>query len=105
MASTRLQPQRVTGELIGHGDYVYEPEGNADWWRLVGNETMTALVVVCGQVDFLAADGTRTLYELTHAAGRVAAPLRRTWPSDDHYKAMLRDHAVWSAAWHIGPTR
>jgi 2,4'-dihydroxyacetophenone dioxygenase len=50
--------QLCTGEVIGPGDYVYEPAGNVDWWRVVGQETMTALVVVRGQVDFLAADGT-----------------------------------------------
>jgi 2,4'-dihydroxyacetophenone dioxygenase len=50
--------QLCTGEVIGPGDYVYEPEGNVDWWRVVGDETMTALVVVRGQVDFLAADGS-----------------------------------------------
>lgn len=47
-----------TGEVIGPGDYVYEPQGNVDWWRVVGDETMTALVVVRGEVDFLAADGS-----------------------------------------------
>lgn len=46
-----------TGEVIGPGDYVYEPQGNVDWWRVVGDETMTALVVVRGEVDFLSADG------------------------------------------------
>lgn len=50
--------QLCTGEVIGPGDYVYEPEGNVDWWRVVGTETMTALVVVRGKVDFLAANGT-----------------------------------------------
>jgi 2,4'-dihydroxyacetophenone dioxygenase len=44
--------------VIGPGDYVYEPPGNTDWWRIVGDETMVALVVVRGQVEFLAADGS-----------------------------------------------
>lgn len=47
-----------TGEVIGPGDYVYEPPGNTDWWRIVGAETMVALVVVRGKVEFLAADGS-----------------------------------------------
>ncbi len=47
-----------TGEVIGPGDYVYEPAGNTDWWRIVGDETMVALVVVRANVEFLAADGS-----------------------------------------------
>ena len=42
-----------TGELIGQGDYVYEPPGNVDWWEIVGHEPMVALVVVMGAVEFL----------------------------------------------------
>jgi 2,4'-dihydroxyacetophenone dioxygenase len=50
--------QLCTGEVIGPGDYVYEPAGNVDWWRVVGDETLVALVVVRGTVEFLAADGS-----------------------------------------------
>lgn len=50
--------QLCTGEVIGPGDYVYEPPGNTDWWRIVGDETMVALVVVRGEVEFLGADGS-----------------------------------------------
>lgn len=46
-----------TGERIGAGDYVYEPPGNVDWWRVEGDEVMTALVVVMGTVEFLDAHG------------------------------------------------
>ena len=42
-----------TGELIGPGDYVYEPPGNVDWWKIVGDEPMLALVIVMGTVEFL----------------------------------------------------
>lgn len=42
-----------SGEIIGPGDYVYEPVGNVDWWRIVGEDTMIALVVVMGTVEFL----------------------------------------------------
>lgn len=42
-----------TGELIGPGDYVYEPPGNVDWWKIVGDEPMLALVIVMGAVEFL----------------------------------------------------
>ena len=50
--------QLCTGEVIGPGDYVYEPAGNTDWWRVIGDEPLLALVVVRGKVDFLAADGS-----------------------------------------------
>ncbi|ALN78492.1 cupin domain-containing protein [Lysobacter antibioticus] len=46
-----------TGELIGPGDYVYEPPGNTDWWKIVGDEPMIALVVVMGAVEFLGPGG------------------------------------------------
>ena len=42
-----------TGEVIGPGDYVYEPPGNTDWWKVTGDAEMTALVVVMGTVEFL----------------------------------------------------
>ena len=45
--------QLCTGEVIGPGDYVYEPPGNTDWWKIVGDEPMVALVVVMGTVEFL----------------------------------------------------
>lgn len=45
--------QLDSGEVIGPGGYVYEPPGNVDWWRIVGDEPMVALVVVMGAVEFL----------------------------------------------------
>ena len=50
--------QLCTGEVIGPDDYVFEPADNTDWWRVVGDEPLLALVVVHGKVDFLAADGS-----------------------------------------------
>lgn len=47
-----------TGETIGPGDYVYEPAGTVDAWRVVGPEPLIALVVVMGSVEDLADDGT-----------------------------------------------
>ncbi|RKP43512.1 cupin domain-containing protein [Trinickia fusca] len=54
-----LEGERVlcTGERIGPGDYVFEPPGNTDWWRIVGDQPMTVLVVVNGTVEFLDAKG------------------------------------------------
>ncbi|MDR6840438.1 cupin domain-containing protein [Pseudoxanthomonas sacheonensis] len=47
-----------TGEVIGPGDYVYEPPGNTDWWKIVGDETMVALVIVMGTVEFVGPGGS-----------------------------------------------
>jgi len=49
--------QLHTGEVVGPGDYVYEPPGHTDWWRVVGDTPMVALVLVLGVVEFLGADG------------------------------------------------
>lgn len=49
--------QLSSGEVIGAGDYVYEPPGNVDAWHVVGNEPLVALVVVMGEVEDLDLDG------------------------------------------------
>lgn len=46
-----------SGELLGPGDYVYEPTGNVDWWEAVGEDDLLALAVVMGTVEFLAPGG------------------------------------------------
>ena len=46
-----------SGEVIGPGGYVYEPPGNVDSWKVVGDEPLVALVVVMGEVEHLAPDG------------------------------------------------
>ncbi|HEV8693588.1 MAG TPA: cupin domain-containing protein [Lysobacter sp.] len=47
------QRQLCTGEILGPGDYVFEPAGTVDWWKVHGDEPMTALVIVMGVVEFL----------------------------------------------------
>ena len=42
-----------TGEVIGPGDYVYEPAGNIDSWKVVGEVPLVVLVVVNGAVEYL----------------------------------------------------
>lgn len=49
--------QLCTGEILGPGDYAYEPAGHTDWWKIVGDEPMTALVIVMGEVEFLGPGG------------------------------------------------
>ena len=47
----------ASGEVIGPGDYVYEPPGNVDSWEVIGAEPLVVLVVVMGEVESLAPDG------------------------------------------------
>jgi quercetin dioxygenase-like cupin family protein len=70
-----------TGELIGPGDYVYEPPGNTDWWKIVGDETMLALVIVMGTVEFLAPGGVVT--------GRASASTQLA-----EYERYCREHGL-----------
>ncbi|MCQ4164374.1 2,4'-dihydroxyacetophenone dioxygenase family protein [Tahibacter harae] len=42
-----------TGERIGPGEYVFEPAGNTDWWRAVGDEPVILFIVVHGAVEYL----------------------------------------------------
>jgi quercetin dioxygenase-like cupin family protein len=48
------------GERVGPGGYVYEPQGNVDSWRVVGDEALVVLVVVHGAVEYLDRDGNVT---------------------------------------------
>ena len=51
------QRQLCTGEILGPGDYVFEPVGHVDWWKIVGDEDMVAFVVVMGDVEFIGPGG------------------------------------------------
>ena len=75
------QRQLCTGEVIGPGDYVYEPPGNTDWWKIVGDETMVALVVVMGTVDFLGPGGV--------VRATASAATQR-----EEYERYCRDHGL-----------
>ena len=52
--------QLCSGEIIGPGDYVYEPAGNTDTWKVIGDAPLVVLVVVMGAVEFIGADNTVT---------------------------------------------
>jgi quercetin dioxygenase-like cupin family protein len=52
--------QLCTGEIVGPGDYVYEPAGNVDSWKAVGDVPLVVHVVVMGAVEYLDADGRVT---------------------------------------------
>ena len=49
-----------TGEQVGPLDYVYEPAGNVDRWKVVGTEPLVLFVVVYGQVEYLDETGKVT---------------------------------------------
>lgn len=46
-----------TGEIIGPGDYVYEPPGNTDRWWATGDAPLIVLVVAMGAVEYLEEGG------------------------------------------------
>lgn len=45
------------GEIVGPGDYVYEPPGTVDSWRCHGEEPCTLFIVVTDRVEYLDRDG------------------------------------------------
>jgi quercetin dioxygenase-like cupin family protein len=49
-----------SGERVGPGAYVYEPVGNVDAWRVIGDEPLVVLVVVHGAVEYLDGAGKVT---------------------------------------------
>lgn len=49
-----------TGEVVGPGGYVYEPPGNVDSWRVLGDEPVVLLITVRGAVEYLDAEGRVT---------------------------------------------
>ena len=51
------QRQLCTGEILGPGDYAFEPAGHIDWWKIVGDDDMLAFVVVHGDVEFIGPGG------------------------------------------------
>jgi 2,4'-dihydroxyacetophenone dioxygenase len=40
------------GQVVGPGDYVYEPAGNADTWRAIGDEPCTVFIVTRGAMEY-----------------------------------------------------
>jgi anti-sigma factor ChrR (cupin superfamily) len=47
-----------SGEIAGPGDYVYEPPGNADCWRAVGDVPCIVQITLSGRVIYVADDGS-----------------------------------------------
>lgn len=47
-----------SGQIVKAGDYVYEPAGNADTWRVVGDEPCTVFIATRGVMEYLDDDGS-----------------------------------------------
>lgn len=75
----------VTGEVIGPGEYVYEPAGNTDTWRAVGEDVLVVLTIVGGEIDYLGPDGQvlrRTSAATVEAQYRACCAERGLVPAD-----------------------
>ncbi len=46
-----------SGQVVGPGDYVYEPAGNADTWRVVGDLPCTVFIATRGTMEYLDEQG------------------------------------------------
>jgi hypothetical protein len=44
-------------EIVGPGDYVYEPPGNVDSWQAVGDTDCIIHIKITGAVEYLDTDG------------------------------------------------
>jgi 2,4'-dihydroxyacetophenone dioxygenase len=51
-----------TGEIVGPGDYVFEPAGNEDEWRCHGDAPCIIHITLTGRVEYLGADGAVKSY-------------------------------------------
>jgi 2,4'-dihydroxyacetophenone dioxygenase len=45
--------QLDTGEIVGPLGYVYEPPGNVDSWKAIGDEPVIVFVTVRGSIEYL----------------------------------------------------
>ncbi len=49
--------QLHTGEVVGPGGYVYEPPGNVDSWKAVGEEDVVVFIAARGSMEYLGPKG------------------------------------------------
>lgn len=69
------------GEIAGPGAYVFEPAGNVDSWRCVGDEPCVVQINLTGRLEYIAADGSVVDYTDT----------KRLWAT---YKAWCDEQGV-----------
>jgi len=67
LAGTR---ELCTGERIGPGGYVYEPPGNHDSWRAVGDEPVIIFLTATGAIEYLDDEGNVTSRTTTGSVTR-----------------------------------
>lgn len=60
-----------TQEVIGPGTYVYEPPGNVDSWRCVGEEPCVIHISLTGRVEYLDDEDRVVDFSDTHTARRA----------------------------------
>jgi quercetin dioxygenase-like cupin family protein len=73
-----------SGEIVGPGGYVYEPAGNIDSWRAIGDEPVIVHIIAYGGLEYLGdhdevlrrddAASLRLLYERYCAEHQLDAP-------------------------------
>ena len=78
-----------TGELVGPGNYVYEPAGTVDGWRAIGDEPCVVHMKVTGSIEYLGRNGQ--VIESVNAESRRA-----------QYLAWCREHGVRPAEQILG---
>jgi 2,4'-dihydroxyacetophenone dioxygenase len=78
-----------SGEVVGPGDYVYEPGGMIDGWKAIGDEPCVIHLNIVGAVEYL--DGAGRVIAVADSASQLAAYL--TW---------CREHGVAPAPQIIG---
>jgi len=60
-----------TGEVAGPGTYVYEPPGNVDSWRCVGDAPCIIQIVLKGRLEYLDGNENVVEYTDTHTAREI----------------------------------
>ena len=66
-----------TGEIVGAGDYVYEPAGNIDSWRAIGSVPLVVFVTVRGAIEYLDGDVVTKRSTATTAAAAYRCGVTR----------------------------
>ena len=69
------------GEIAGPGAYVYEPAGNADDWRCVGDEPCIIQITLSGRVIYVDDDGKATE---RHGQCEASTAISRLVPGNGH---------------------
>lgn len=63
------------GRIAGPGEYVYEPAGNTDSWRVIGDEPAIVFLTARGAIEYLDAEGNVTRRSTTGAITAAWAKL------------------------------